>query len=289
MQFNKCRFNKGRFNTLDNLTVIIDANLLAKGDVASNSVRIAIIDETFLYGQADIDSNIHRTTYTKTTLNGAAEIIIDKAIKIRFINGEFDGESIIYSKGIREIPVCTNFDGTVTIIAIAEIDGIITIEVNITNKGNIKAIPTAIYSTSTMLSGYTDISTNVKRYTSIIAEFVSKGNIIPNAIAIKRAKGIYTGESDINIDAIKILLSLAEIKGYSDISVSLSKMFYGEILIKNKGDLSAIGKNIAMPFIIITGESNISVTPYFIYKPPYIILPTKALIEDTGTKVVIIW
>lgn len=119
------------------------------------------------------------------------------------------------------------------------------------------------------IDGYGEISTNIIKVINIDSNVQALSNILSKAIAVLNVDGQFQADNDIYSYLTKVTQVLAEltasglIEPDTDIVINLSGQFGGE------ADL-------------------IIADPYIQYKLSYIILPTKTLLIDTKTKVVIV-
>lgn len=286
MQFNKSKFNSGRFNTSESKTVIAEMDLTGFSELLAIPVRITF-SKSSLTGSSNVASKGHRTTQINLSISSYGNIT-SNSVKVIIVDGYLHGEGELMSNIIRELFASGIFNGTSNIMVILEIKGIVTARARIYGTSSLIGQSFATFNAKSFFSGRGDVSPIIKREASLTIEISSKGDLISNTIAIKFSKLVLDGEGLIKTKTTKIIISSAYIYGYGNIGALLAKVFYAESSICGYGNIITAAQMEAILKAILNGSGEITATPYFIYKPPYIILPTRVLIEDTGTKVVII-
>lgn len=286
MQFNKSKFNSGRFNTSESKTVVAITDFTGSSELFTIPARITF-SKSILTGSSNVASEGYRTTQINLNISSYGDIT-SNSVKVVITDGYFHGEGELISNIIKELFASGAFDGTSNIIAILEVKGIITVRVKIDGIGSLISQSFVILNAKPSFSGRGDVFPLIKRETPLSVGILANGDLTSESIVIKFSKLFLDGEGRIQTKATKVIVSSADFYGYGDIEALLAKVFYAKPFFYGYGNIEATAQTEAILYAILNGSSEVTTTPYFIYKPPYIILPTKVLIEDTTTKVVII-
>lgn len=286
MQFNKSKFNKGRFNTSESRILFVSVELKGSEKTLSGVVRTAFLQSNIV-NQSNVNAKSLRITFGDTGVNSYGDIAAIPT-KVMLTGGFIDGISKLESNLIKELLIGGAFSGSSEILATLEVKGIITIKTDITGEGKLAAIPVTVSNIKPEFSGLGSITPLLKRETYFGVDIGGKGNLDIEPIAIKFARPTIDGEGRINIKITKVIFMTANTYGYGDINATLSKMFYISTLLVGYGGMNATVQANAMLKARLMGTGEILVTPYAVYSPPFIILPTKLLIEDITTKAVIL-
>lgn len=286
MQFNKSKFNKGRFNTSESRILVASVGLEGSGKIVSGLVRITFLQSNIVNGSI-VKANSLRATFGATRISSYGRIAAIPT-RVMLTGGSLDGSSELNANLINELFGSGVFSGSSEILATLEIQGIITIKTRVVGEGSLTAIPVTVLNVKSGLNGRGNLIPLPKRETHLSVGVVGKANLDPRPIAIRFGKPTIDGEGRININITKVILMAANAYGYGDVSAAVSKLFYGGTSIVNYGNINATVQIDVILKVRLGGEGEILVTPYAIYSPPFIILPTKLLIEDITTKAVIV-
>lgn len=287
MQFNKGKFNKGRFNTLDSLTVVTDGFLGGKGDIDSNAIRM-VIDNSTLDGKGGINSYVYAIRDVNSLLGGSGDILVAELTNIKLISGNLDGAGNLIASAMQRMETGADISGTSIIEATVGVDGYITASAFMDGKGLINAIPVTISQIGANLYGSGNISSSVVKVSPVLALLAGRGDVKSYSYAVRALKVNLYGESNIKALGCKVIFTQGYLEGKGNILSNIAKVFYMDTTLKGTSNILSLADYVAVCVANIDGEGNIYGTPYFIYVPQYIISPTRLVIEDNKTKVVII-
>ena len=203
--------------------------------------------------------------------------------KIKFNRQRFNKSSdiTIYIQGF--------IAGTGHIIADVIINDIITIQVALVGSGDIQSDLKAVRRAATSFTGYANLLAGAIRIADFTASLKGSGNIVSDIQLLKYIRTLLETKGDITSKITAVLNVGGQFQADNDIYSCLTKVSQA------LAELTASGLIESDTVIIINlsgqfdGEADLIIAdPYIQYKLSYIILPTKTLLIDTRTKMIVL-
>lgn len=305
MQFNRGKFNIGKFNRTDFVTYLAMAGLTGSDGLSSSSVRvqhitinvngeggIVAVPVQVRYGVAVssgsglIEGAVVRTTKTSVAFIGQGELH-SGSIKVLQGQATVGGEGALDADLAIYVVVSAELTGAFDVWSRAEGVGIANVRSKLTGEGDLSPWAVAIIRAIAEYKGASSFFVLSDRTTFPTVDVKGYADLSATPIMKTKVSTIVNGRSHISVDAVKLLLVKGLLDGTSNVEA------LGGIVIDIASNLTGMGLVEASGSVIILiksqldGEGNIVTIPYAIYMPPFITIPTRFLIIDTITLAVI--